>query len=157
MAHHLINCPRVASDVRKVAEREKSRLGNARKARKGLSVNKDDADGGDADDESDPQRPAKRKRLEDTKKAMKQSQLKLFSGLNIPFKPEQKTIVQAQFLPFRWTDNPEIIKLFLMMRATADNVIPERRVLAGRLLDDAAKRVDEDIRGSIKGKYVSAL
>jgi hypothetical protein len=53
---------------------------------------------------------------------MKQSQLKVFRGIQVPFSEEQEAIVCKQFLratisanlPFRWDEDPEVIQLFLL-------------------------------------------
>ncbi|KAF8993154.1 hypothetical protein BDZ89DRAFT_973069 [Hymenopellis radicata] len=161
MAHHLLNCPHASIAARKVAQGEKDRLDSLKKKdRHGAMVEESDAD----DEAGGAPAKKKCKRLEKTKDTLRQTHLKVFKGINIPFPSKEKTAIQAQFLratisanlPFRWTDDPEIIKLFLMMRATADDVIPERRVLSGRLLEDAAEQADHNIRSFAEGNYVSA-
>ncbi|KAJ7838351.1 hypothetical protein B0H14DRAFT_3459380 [Mycena olivaceomarginata] len=95
---------------------------------------------------------------------MQQTELKVFRGLNIPFNDAQSEIVRNQFLratisanlPFRWTLDPEIIKLFFMFRSTATDVMPSDKVISGRLLDEAAARVEKEIVSTVKGKYGTA-
>ncbi|KAF8903395.1 hypothetical protein CPB85DRAFT_1377091 [Mucidula mucida] len=154
MLHHLVSCPNVAAAVRKGCC-----------SRKGVRNGGKDNDGSEGDDEADagPSRPPKRQRLEATKQMLKQTHLKVFKGINIPFSALEKAAVQAQFmratisanLPFRWTDDPEVISLFLMMRATADEVIPERCLLSGKLLNMAANNIDQVIHESVHRKHVS--
>jgi hypothetical protein len=56
------------------------------------------------------------------KPQLHQSKLKVFKGIDIPFTPKEKPLVQRQFLratisanlPYRWTQDPEVIKLFEM-------------------------------------------
>ncbi|KAJ6623275.1 hypothetical protein B0H10DRAFT_1944001 [Mycena sp. CBHHK59/15] len=72
------------------------------------------------------------KQKQGVEKSMEQTQLKVFKGLNIPFSDAQVEAVCTQFcratisanLPFRWTVDPEIIKLFLMFRSTATDIMP---------------------------------
>jgi hypothetical protein len=120
-------------------------------------------DGVDGDDESDGAAPAKkRKRIAAVEKSLKQSELKVFKGIDIPFSEAQKEIIQTQFLratisanmPFRWVTNPEVIKLFLMFRSAAGAVIPDRKALSGRLLNEESKRVAENTDKVLKGRYV---
>ncbi|KAJ6569136.1 ribonuclease H-like domain-containing protein [Mycena capillaripes] len=92
-----------------------------------------------------------------------QTQLKVIKGLNIPFSDAQAAIINTQFLraiisanlPFRWTVDPEIIKLFLMFRSTATDVIPSDKVISGRLLDEEAEKVDRAVAKILKGRYVT--
>ncbi|KAJ7846627.1 hypothetical protein B0H14DRAFT_3678382 [Mycena olivaceomarginata] len=84
-----------------------------------------------SDSESDAQ-PKRRKRVAAVEKAMTQTELKVFKGIDIPFSQSQIEMLHAQFLratisanlPFRWVENPEVIKLFLMFRSAAGDVIP---------------------------------
>ncbi|KAJ6618631.1 hypothetical protein B0H10DRAFT_2189463 [Mycena sp. CBHHK59/15] len=119
-----------------------------------------------ADDEDEEGLSRKRKRAEFklVEKNMQQTQLKVFKGLNIPFSDAQAETVRTQFLratisanlPFRWTVDPEIIKLFLMFRSTATEVIPTDKVISGRLLDEEVAKVDKAVAKIVKGRYVTA-
>jgi hypothetical protein len=126
---------------------------------------KDDTASTDADDESEgPSMPAKkRKRIfGKVKESMKQTELKVFKGISIPFKDTQETLIRNQFLratisanlPFRWTEDAEVIKLFLLFQSTACDVIPSRRALAGSLLNEESQRVEKCLAEALKGKYV---
>ncbi|KAF9018952.1 hypothetical protein BDZ89DRAFT_1094001 [Hymenopellis radicata] len=61
-------------------------------------------------------------------------------------KLQEKQSIHAQFgratisanLPNQWVNNAEVIKLFYMFRARADEVIPDRRQISGRILDSLA-------------------
>jgi hypothetical protein len=79
----------------------------------------------DADDESEgPSMPVKqRKRIfEKVRESMKQMELKVFKRISILFNNAQEKLIQNQFLwatisanlPFRWTEDAEVIKLFLL-------------------------------------------
>ncbi|KAF9009846.1 hypothetical protein BDZ89DRAFT_1047717 [Hymenopellis radicata] len=111
-----------------------SMIGHLLKCPNGISTNNDDEAGTDTDTEGDGvKEPAKKKRklLTNVKKIFTQTELKVFSGINIPFNANQKAAVQAQFaratisanLPFRWVNDPEVTKLFLMFRMTADDKV----------------------------------
>lgn len=110
----------------------------AKKATCCLKAGKDTApvkDAGKANDkqEKDGYSSKKHKHVfEVTKKEMKQTTLKVFRGLDIPFSSKQTALVQCQFLqatisanlPFQWTKNAKVIKLFLMFQSTATDVMP---------------------------------
>jgi hypothetical protein len=95
-------------------------------------------------------------------KAMKQPELKVYRGANIPFSSSELERIRAQFLratvsanlPFRWTEDVEVIKLLLMFRSTACDAIPSRDVLSGTLLDKASSEVEKTLRAALKLKYV---
>ncbi|KAJ7912030.1 hypothetical protein B0H13DRAFT_2478538 [Mycena leptocephala] len=116
---------------------------------------------GKAAAEEDGLRRRKGSALQPLKKSLKQSELKVFKGIDIPFSEAQKEIIQTQFLratisanmPFRWVTNPQVIKLFLMFRSAAGAVIPDRKALSGRLLNEESKRVAENTDKVLKGRY----
>lgn len=152
MIAHLIGknpvpCPHASAAATKTAKRVKE----------GTSKESDAV----VDDE--PSRKRKRTEFQVVEKNMQQSHLKVFKGLAIPFSDAQAEIVRNQFLratisanlPFRWTINPEIIKLFLMFRSTATDVIPSDEVISGRLLDEEAAKVDQAVANILKGRYVT--
>ncbi|KAJ6615716.1 hypothetical protein B0H10DRAFT_2435314 [Mycena sp. CBHHK59/15] len=116
-----------------------------------------------ADDGSDNEQPMKKRKLFcKVENLMKQTELQVFRGLNIPFNKDEVARIQQQFLRatvsanllFRWTENPEIIKLMIMFRATACGVIPSREVISGRLLDAASAEVEKTLQGALKGQNV---
>ncbi|KAF7371850.1 DUF659 domain-containing protein [Mycena venus] len=148
MIAHLITCPNASAAAKKAA-----------KALKGGKKEKEDGN----DDGDEPSRKWKRVEFTVVEKSMQQTKLKVFKGLNIPFSDAQAEIVRSQFLhatistnlPFRWTVNPEVIKLFLLFRSTATDVMPSDEVISGRLLDEAAAKVDEEVARAMKDRYVT--
>jgi hypothetical protein len=87
------------------------------KNKKRGAVPEEDA-GTDGDDESEgTARPQKKRKKIFTQVNLTQSELKVFKGSDMPFTADQKAAVQRQFvratlsanLPFRWTENLEII------------------------------------------------
>ncbi|KAF7341516.1 DUF659 domain-containing protein [Mycena venus] len=117
----------------------------------------------DGDDESDSGAPLKkRKRMRAVEKSFKQSELKVFKGIDIPFSDAQSKIIKTQFLratisanlPFRWVINAEVVKLFLMFRSAATTVMPDRFALSGRLLNEESKRIADNVNAILKGRYV---
>lgn len=157
MIAHLIGrtpCPH-ASD------RAKKKAAEIKKG-KGKRVKESDSES-DADDESDSQPPLKKPRKQifrNVEKAMRQPELQVWRGANIPFSAAEVERVREQFLratvsanlPFRWTEDIEIIKLLLMFRSTACDVIPSREVIAGSLLDSASAEVEKMLRTALKGQ-----
>ncbi|PBK94194.1 hypothetical protein ARMGADRAFT_1098847 [Armillaria gallica] len=151
---HLLKCNNASVEGKAAAKQDR----NLQKKQK--------ADDSDADDESADGStwPTKKQHLfVNIKKAMKQSELKVYQGIDIPFTDEQKEEIYRRFcratisanLPCRWVEDPEIIKLLLVFRSRADSVIPSRKVLSGRLLDREYDRVQEELKEEMKGKYVS--
>jgi hypothetical protein len=97
-------------------------------------------------------------------KKQKQSNLlgHAFRGVDMPFNQAETTAVQAQALqatisanlPFRVFEDPEVIKLFWMMRTAAPSVLPSAKVIGGRLLNEAAKTSEKKMDKILKGKSV---
>lgn len=112
-------------------------------------------------DSDDNRRPAKKKLLTKVKTSLKQSQLKVFRGIQVPFNEEQLKIVHEQFLratvsanlPFQWVEDPEIITLFLLFWSTAGEAMPSRQQLSGKLLDDANAGVTKRLKSILRGEY----
>ncbi|KAF8150044.1 ribonuclease H-like domain-containing protein [Crassisporium funariophilum] len=128
-------CPNASAEARKTARGLKDTKVSGKRVQ--------DASESEGDDGG--KKKKKRKLLTEVKTSLKQSQLKVFRGINVPFTDEQRNIVCEQFLratisanlPFRWVDDPEVIKLFYFFRATAGDVMPSRPQISGQLLDDA--------------------
>ena len=92
---------------------------------------------------------------------MKQSHLKVFRGIQVPFTSEQESIVREQFLratisanlPFRWVEDPEVMILFLLFRSTAGEVMPSRKEISGQLLNDADTALMKRLKIALHGEY----
>ncbi len=147
MINHLVGkhpCPYASSSARATAKR----------------VRGDEDAGTEGDDESEKPRK-KRKQAQSPEKV--QTRLKAFKGVDMPFSKDQAMAIHNQFLratisanlAYRWVEDPEVCKLFEMFRSLAKDVIPSRRVLGGRLLDDANNEVVEDLGSKMKGQYVT--
>ena len=73
-----------------------------------------------------------------------------YKGIDMPFSPNETMAVQAQALraaisanlPFQVYENPEMIKLFQMLRTAAPDIMPSAKMVGGRLLNDAAEIVE---------------
>jgi hypothetical protein len=104
-------CPNTSEDARKTARAEK----------KG-KMKKRERDGQGSDSEDVTKKRVKRKLLTNVEANLKQSQLKVFRGIQVPFTDKQSAIVHKQFLcatisanlPFRWVEDPEVILLFML-------------------------------------------
>lgn len=155
MTAHLIGgkaaCPNASTEAKAAARKLRNKSADA------------EEQATDGDDESDgATRPSKRKRVKAVEKHLKQTELKVFKGIDIPFSQAQAEMIQTQFLratisanlPFRWVINPEVIALFLMFRSAAGTVIPDRKALSGRLLNQESKRVHDNVHNILKGRYV---
>ena len=116
------------------------------------------ASGSQKREHPEPESKAKRAK----QKIQTKLQVKTFKGINIPFTDDQKKAIQAQFLraclsanwPFRSVNDPEVIALFTMFRSAAPDVIPSRNVLSGRLLNEAAQRVDDVLKTKLEGREI---
>ncbi|KAJ7113553.1 ribonuclease H-like domain-containing protein [Mycena epipterygia] len=157
MIAHLIGakpCPRASDRARK----------KATELKKGKKRAKESDAESDADNESDSAPPSKKlkKVFRNVEKAMRQPELQVWRGANIPFSTAEVERVREQFLratvsanlPFRWIEDIEVIKLLLMFRSTACDVIPSREVIAGSLLNSASAEVEKKLRAALKGQYV---
>ena len=98
----------------------------AREEKKGKKKKREREDPGSGSENDGEKKKAKRKLLTTVQTTLKQSQLKVFRGIQVPFTKEQEAIVHEQFLrattsanlPFRWVEDPEVISLFLLFRST---------------------------------------
>jgi hypothetical protein len=130
----------------------------AKKAARELRGDQDTSS--NADDEGGPSQK-KRKLFSNIEKTLTQTELKVHKGISIPFTDEQTGVVKKQFLwatisanlPFRWTEDPEVVNLFLLFRSAAFKAIPSRKTLAGSLLDDESSKVELQLRDTLKGRY----
>ncbi|KAG6888519.1 hypothetical protein C0992_008317 [Termitomyces sp. T32_za158] len=142
-------CPNTSTQARKMAKALKE--GRRKRSKDEVSENQSDDEEG--------RKP--KKLLTKVETSMKQSQLKVFHGINVPFTPEQEEIIQKQFLcatisanlPFQWVEDPEVLKLFLLFRSTAGDVIPSRKQVSGQLLDQANDMVTDQLKTFLRGKY----
>jgi len=97
-------------------------------------------------------------------KKMQQTDLlrKTFRGVDMPFSDSEKDAIQAQSLraaisanwSFRSFENPEVVKLFWMMRSAAPEILPSGKVVGGKLLNDAAAKVESKLDKVLNGKHV---
>lgn len=142
-------CPNASVNAQKTAKTEK----------KGKKREKD---GSSSDNENGREKKkAKRKLLTNVETNLKQSRLKVFRGIQVPFTEEQEKIVREQFLratisanlPFRWVEDPEVILLFMLFRSTAGAVLPSRQQISGQLLDDMNAAVAKRVKNALQGEY----
>lgn len=95
-------------------------------------------------------------------KRLKQGVFQVFSDLDQPFTREEINEIEAQTLratvsagvPFRVWDNREVLKLFGLMRSCPPEIMPSSKVVAGRLLDDAAEKVEVQVKHALQGREV---
>lgn len=153
-------CPNASDDAQKTARREKKSQKTARGEKKDQKKREREEEGSSSENEGEKRR-VKRKLITNVEATLKQSQLKVFRGIQVPFTEEQEAIVHDQFLratisanlPFRWVEDPEVIALFLLFRSTAGNVMPSRRQIAGPLLNSADVAVAKRLKGVLHGEY----
>jgi hypothetical protein len=166
MAAHLRKCAHASEKAKHEAaevERKRKEKEAEKKEAKRQEVIKRRLEEEGSSDKSGSQVKKARGNLGAAVRSFTQSKLQVFTGINIPFKEEEKAMIRTQFLratvsanlPFRWTDDAEVIKLFLMFRARAahDDVIPSRRALSGVLLNGEAGRVARSLKAEVSGKY----
>jgi hypothetical protein len=93
-------------------------------------------------------------------KRLKQGFFQVFSGKDQPFTTAEAAEFQAQALratvsaglPFRVWENREVQKLIGLLRSAGPEILPSRKVVAGRLLDNAAEIVEVQVKRSLQGK-----
>ncbi|KAF5336779.1 hypothetical protein D9758_017707 [Tetrapyrgos nigripes] len=153
-------CRSASEKARKTAEA--IRKGDQRKKRKG-NVHEESGEEADKED-NDKAGPASSKRRKVIDRVeLRQTELKVFKGISVPFTEEQKLAIHAQFLrasasaniSFEWVDDPEVIKLFLMFRSAAGDVIPSSKVLRGRILNEEFERVENELKEELKDQKVT--
>jgi hypothetical protein len=111
------------------------------------------------DDASEPQQ-----------KKLCQSILRVFRGIDIPFTEEQKSAVKEQATraiistgpSFSLFEDLEMVKLMVMLRSTAPQVLPKSKAARTTWLDKCAGRVEEDLVATFRGwevglSYVNQL
>ncbi|KAJ7115136.1 ribonuclease H-like domain-containing protein [Mycena crocata] len=168
MAGHLRKCEFATAAEKALAAREaptKKEKEEAEKQkaakRKHVGIGEDNTD---ADDEGTGGAgiQTKRKRVLAVETSFSQSKLKVYKGLDIPFNADQKAAIarqtlratQSANLPERWTEDIEVMKLFMMMRSRAMDVIPSRAQLGGSLLKRAADEIEVKIAETVAGQEV---
>ncbi|THU80408.1 hypothetical protein K435DRAFT_874407 [Dendrothele bispora CBS 962.96] len=159
MVAHILGGQKPCPYASKAAEVEPKEL--RKRNQKGRKREMSDESEGEKEDTSEPKLSKKRKVLDRVE--THQTKLKAYKGINIPFTEEQKKAIQAQFLratvpaklPFLWTEDPEVIKLFLMFRSAAVDVIPSRKVMSERLLKEESERVENSLRNELNGSSVT--
>ena len=99
-------------------------------------------------------------------KQPKQSKLKAFKKLwtchSVQF---EAAAIEAQALqatisanlPFRAFEDPEMLELFRMLRSAAPAIIPLHKVISGRLLDEAALKIERSLEKMFTGKEIGLL
>lgn len=164
MAGHLRKCALATAEERALAARTaptKKEREEAEKKEKGKRKADDNAV---ADDEGagGSSGGKKRKLVKAVELSFSQSKLKVYRGNDIPFSNDQKKAIahqtlratQSANLPERWTSDPEVMKLFMMLRSRAMDVIPSRSQLGGSLLKQVSDEIDANIAAQVKGEDV---
>ncbi|KAJ7227341.1 ribonuclease H-like domain-containing protein [Mycena pura] len=164
MAGHLRKCPHSTTAEKAAAATVNPTKAEQKAAESQAAKRARESDASDADDEARETGVVKkkRKRVKAVETSFKQSTLEVFRGLDIPFNVSQTAAIHAQFLratqsanlPEMWTSDPEVLKLFMMFRSRAGDVIPSRTQLGGSLLRDASNRIDAQILEEVSGADV---
>ncbi|KAJ7202919.1 ribonuclease H-like domain-containing protein [Mycena pura] len=168
MAGHLRKCEFTTSEEKALAARAAPTKKEREEAEKRDKIKRKQPGGGEEDVEADDEGPGgsrkgkKRKLVQAVETSFSQSTLKVYRGNDIPFSEDQKSGIarqtlratQSANLPERWTSDPEVMKLFMMLRSRAMDAIPSRRQLGGTLLAQAAAEIDAKIAAQVKGQDV---
>ena len=161
MMSHLIGakaCPHASDEAKKAANRVKSGVK--------VKVGEDADDGDDESSDAEGQPPKKKKRKLVTKvKQLSQKSLSFPKGIDVPFSDAEIAHIKIQFtratisanLPYRWVVNPEVIKLFLMIRSCADDILPGDREISGWLLNNEHEKVEKRLKKVLHGQYAMIL
>ena len=102
--------------------------------------------------------------LEPLQKKLKQTDLNtcVFQGIDIPFSEGEKAVIEAQALratisanwAFQSWDDPEVKKLFWLLRTAAPSAMPSAKMVSTRLLNEAAENVKLKMVQRLKGRLV---
>ena len=95
-------------------------------------------------------------------KKLKQTPLKAYRNLDMPFSANDIAAIEAQILhatisanlPFRAFEDPEVLELLCMLRTAAPDIMPSRKVVSGQLLDEAAQKVKAKLEKVLVGKEI---
>jgi hypothetical protein len=95
-------------------------------------------------------------------KRLKQASFQVYSGVDMPFTDSQIHEIEKQVLratisaniPFIAWENPEMKKLFHLIRSTSVAILPSRKVVSSRLLDDAAQRAENKVGRALQGRSI---
>ncbi|KAJ7258428.1 ribonuclease H-like domain-containing protein, partial [Mycena haematopus] len=90
---------------------------------------------------------------------------RVYSGMDQPFTTAEAAAVQAQVLratvsaglSFRTWENPEMQKLLGMFRSAAPAIMPSRKVVGGRLLNEAAGKIEERVHSLLRGREIGLV
>ncbi|KAJ7847355.1 hypothetical protein B0H14DRAFT_3676401 [Mycena olivaceomarginata] len=102
---------------------------------------------------------------EPASKRFKQGSFQVFTGRDQPFTTAETEEIQAQVLratvsaglPFRMWENPEVVRLVRMFRTAGPDVLPSRKVVGGRLLNEAAEKVEGTVKAVLEMKEVGLI
>jgi hypothetical protein len=83
----------------------------------------------------------------------------------MPFSTSEADAIQAQALraivssnsPFGLFEDPEMLTLLGMLRSQAPGIIPTRKVLSGRLLDEASTTVHKKLSMILAGEALGLV
>ncbi|KAJ7468836.1 hypothetical protein B0H11DRAFT_2238682 [Mycena galericulata] len=98
-------------------------------------------------------------------KRLKQGVFQVSGGRDQPFTNAQTKEIQAQALratvsaglSFRVWENREVLKLMSPLRTAAPEILPSRKVIGGRLLDEAATKLDIEVEKALEGKELGPV
>ncbi|KAF8134104.1 ribonuclease H-like domain-containing protein [Mycena galopus ATCC 62051] len=96
------------------------------------------------------------------KPALRQTELVPVKGIDLPFADSHKDAIHAQCervvvscnLAENFFEEPEVQVLFKMFRSRAADVLPSRKLIGRRLLNDAAAIVDKKVIKDLEGKNI---
>ncbi|KAJ7203636.1 hypothetical protein GGX14DRAFT_398791 [Mycena pura] len=157
LAAHLRSCKHSTVAERKLAaEVSPTKKEQAEKAKEDSAAKRMRREGDEdlADDEGSATGPRRRKTVKAVEGVFTQSKLKVFKGVDLPFTREQKIAIEQQTLratqsanlPERWTDDPEVLKLLMMLRSRAGEVVPGRAVLGCRARGHCDRGLNQNSR-----------
>ncbi|KAJ7625146.1 hypothetical protein B0H17DRAFT_1151269 [Mycena rosella] len=95
-------------------------------------------------------------------KRLRQGFFQVSAGRNQPFTIAEVDEIRAQALratvsariPFHARENRELKKLFGLLWTAAPDIMPSRKVIAGRLLNEATEMVEVDVKHGLQGRQI---
>ncbi|KAJ6629669.1 ribonuclease H-like domain-containing protein [Mycena sp. CBHHK59/15] len=98
-------------------------------------------------------------------KRLKQGFFQVFNAKDQEFTTAERDAFEAQVLramisagiSFRAWENPEMKKAIGMLRSAAPGILPSRKVVAGRLLDEAAEIIEGKVKRALQGREIGLV
>ncbi|KAF5343814.1 hypothetical protein D9758_016207 [Tetrapyrgos nigripes] len=148
-------CPYASEEAREEAQRQRDSENNSASSKPKTTATKRKISELDKNDMEPSQDTSSSEH-----KKLKQPKLRVFNALDMPFSKTEAEVVKAQALRAVVSskskeglfEDPEMLKLIKLLRKDAMDIMPTARQIGGRLLDEAAAKVEVKLEDLLKGE-----